>query len=163
MRFVYCPCCGTKTVEKVLGDEGAVPWCGKCERPLFDMFSTCVLTVAVNGDGQVLLIRQSYGDTERFVGVAGYMKPGETPEQAAVREVGEETGLGTREISYIDSAFYEGRDQLMLGMLARVEDGETKLSSELLEARWFSIDDAIATVREGSIIQRFLQAAKKSI
>ena len=163
MRFDYCPFCGTKTVPKEIGDEGNIPFCEKCERPLFDMFSTCVLNVVVNEDNEVLLIRQSYGNTERFVGVAGFMKAGETPEQAAVREVSEETGLNAESTAYIDSAFYEGRDQLMLGMLTRVKKAETFISGELLEAKWFAIDEAVDTVREGSIIQRFIRAAKSRL
>lgn len=163
MRFAYCPFCGTKTIKKEIGDEGLIPYCEKCERPLFDMFSTCVLTVAVNERGEAALIRQSYGNTERFVGIAGFMKLGETPEEAARREVAEETGLTVKSVQYIDSSFYNEREQLMLGMLACVEEGKFDISGELLEARWFNIDDAISTVREGSIIQKFLKTAKTYI
>ena len=91
MRFDYCPFCGEKTILKKIGDEGDIPYCEKCSRPLFDMFSTCVLNVVVNEYNEVLLIRQSYGDTSRYVGVAGFMKVGETPEEAGAREVLEET------------------------------------------------------------------------
>ena len=161
MRFEYCPFCGDKTMLKKIGDEGEVPYCEKCSRPLFDMFSTCVLNVVVNEDNEVLLIRQSYGDTSRYVGVAGFMKVGETPEEAGAREVLEETGLTAESIRYIDSAFYDGRDQLMLGLLTRVKKADTNISGELLEAKWFTFEEAVKTVREGSIIQRFIIAAEK--
>ena len=161
MHFIYCPFCGTKTVPKEIGDEGMVPYCENCKRPLFDMFSACVLNVVVNEYNEVLLIRQSYGDTSRYVGVAGFMKIGETPEQAGKREVLEETGLTAGSVTYIDSAFYDGRDQLMLGMLAKVKKAECRISGELLEAKWFSFKEAVDTVREGSIIQRFIAAAEK--
>lgn len=161
MRFEFCPFCGTKTVLKKIGDEGDIPYCEKCSRPLFDMFSTCVLNVVVNENKEVLLIRQSYGDTSRYVGVAGFMKVGETPEEAGAREVLEETGLTAESIRYIDSAFYDGRDQLMLGLLARVKKADTNISGELLEAKWFSFEEAVKTVRDGSIIQRFIIAAEK--
>lgn len=163
MRFEYCPFCGDKTILKKIGDEGEVPYCEKCSRPLFDMFSTCVLNVVVNEDNEVLLIRQSYGDTSRYVGVAGFMKVGETPEQSGAREVLEETGLTAESIRYIDSAFYDGRDQLMLGLLTRVKKADTNISGELLEAKWFTFEEAVKTVREGSIIQRFIIAAEKEI
>ena len=161
MRFEYCPFCGDKTILKKIGDEGEVPYCEKCSRPLFDMFSTCVLNVVVKEDKEVLLIRQSYGDTSRYVGVAGFMKVGETPEEAGAREVLEETGLTAESIRYIDSAFYDGRDQLMLGLLTRVKKADTNISGELLEAKWFTFEEAVKTVREGSIIQRFIIAAEK--
>lgn len=161
MRFDYCPKCGARTVLRTIGDEGEIPYCDVCKRPWFDMFSTCVLSVVVNEYDEVLLIRQSYGDTERYVGVAGFMKVGETPEEAAEREVLEETGLKAQSIRYTDSAFYEGRDQLMLGMLVRVKKAECNISGELLEARWFGMDEAVKTVREGSIIQRFIKAVRE--
>lgn len=163
MRFGYCPFCGTKTVSREIGDEGEIPYCEHCERPLFDMFSTCVLNIVVNEDNEVALIRQSYGNTERFVGVAGFMKCGETPEEAACREVREELGLTAEEVCYIDSCFYEGRDQLMLGMLVRVKRADFRISGELLEARWFTIGDGIKTVRDGSIVQRFLKKAREVV
>ncbi|MBO4866998.1 MAG: NUDIX domain-containing protein [Ruminococcus sp.] len=163
MRFEYCPFCGKKTILKEIGDEGQIPYCEDCARPLFDMFSTCVLNVVVNEDNEVLLIRQSYGDTSRYVGVAGFMKIGETPEEAGAREVLEETGLTAESVRYIDSAFYDGRDQLMLGLLARVKKADCDISGELLEAKWFTFDEAVKTVREGSIIQRFINRAKGEI
>ena len=89
------------------------------------------------------------------------MKVGETPEEAGAREVLEETGLTAESIRYIDSAFYDGRDQLMLGLLTRVKKADTNISGELLEAKWFTFEEAVKTVREGSIIQRFIIAAEK--
>ena len=160
MRFEYCPFCGNKTVLREIGDEGDIPYCENCKRPLFDMFSTCVLNVVMNEENEVLLIRQSYGDTNKYVGVAGFMKAGETPEEAGAREVLEETGLTAESVTYIDSAFYDGRDQLMLGMLTRVKKADCHISGELLEAKWYSIDEAVDTVREGSIIQRFIKTVR---
>ena len=32
MKFTYCPDCGSLLVPKVIGDEGEVPYCGKCSR-----------------------------------------------------------------------------------------------------------------------------------
>lgn len=163
MRFEYCPHCGSKAVEKEVGDEGLMPFCEGCNRPLFDMFSTCVLCVVINEENEVALIRQSYGSTERFVGVAGFMKAGETPEESAVREVVEEIGLKPVEVKYLTSSFYKERDQLMLGMTAKVKKSDFTISGELLEAKWFGIDEAVKTVREGSIIQKFIIAAKEQM
>ena len=160
MRYKYCPECGEKLGKRTVGDEGELPYCEKCNRPWFDTFSSCVLSVAVNEDNEVLLIRQSYGDTSRFVGVAGFMKCGESAESAAVREIKEETGLECKDICFIKSIFYEGRDQLMLGFLARVRQAELNISSEVSEGRWFDIDTAINTVRQGSIIQELIINAK---
>ena len=159
MHFTYCPDCGEKLIPRTLGDEGAVPWCTHCERPLFDMFSTCVLSVPVSSRGEIGLIRQSYGNRETFVGVAGYMKPGETAEEAALRELSEEIGLTGLSLRFQFSAWHESRGQLMLCFAADVpaDAPDFRLSGEVTEAKWFSPEAAAAAVRSGSIIERLVQ------
>ena len=48
MHFTYCPHCGSLLGERILGDEGGVPWCETCNIPLFDVFSTCVICAVIN-------------------------------------------------------------------------------------------------------------------
>jgi len=48
MKFTHCPHCGTKAIPKEIGDEGLIPYCETCKIPLFEMFSTCVLSIVVN-------------------------------------------------------------------------------------------------------------------
>ena len=35
MKFTYCPDCGTALTPKEIGDEGLVPYCTRCKKPLF--------------------------------------------------------------------------------------------------------------------------------
>ena len=51
----------------------------------------------------------------------------------------------------------------MLGLLARMKKADCDISGELLEAKWFTFDEAVKTVREGSIIQRFIITAEKEM
>ena len=159
MKFTYCPDCGSLLVPKVIGDEGEVPYCGKCSRPLFEMFSTCVLSVIINKEGELALIKQSYGQQETFVGVAGYMKCGETAEEAAAREITEETGIVPQRVTYLFSAWHEKKGQLMLCFLADADRSAFTLSQEVREAKWFQPEDAKRAVRPGSIIERLVHAA----
>ena len=163
MHFTYCPDCGTKTVQRQMGDDGAVPYCAQCEKPLFDMFSTCVLSVILNDTGSIALIRQSYGQQETFVGVAGYMKPGETAEQAALREIAEETGITADRIAFAFSAWHEAKGQLMLCFLAHTAQTAFTCSQEVREAKWFAPEDAKHAVRTGSIIERLVHYASSKI
>ena len=159
MRFFYCPECGTKTVPRQMGDDGAVPYCEQCRKPLFDMFSTCVLSVVRNSAGEIALIKQSYGQQETFVGVAGYMKPGETAEEAARREIREEIGISASGLRFLFSAWHSARGQLMLCFCADADTAEFTLSQEVREAKWFAPEAAGAAVRPGSIIERVVRAA----
>ena len=90
MRFTYCPHCGEKLTEKVIGDEGLIPYCDTCRVPLWDMVTTCVICAVVNEEREIALIRQSYGNQTNYVCVAGVMTIGESAEDAAKREIAEE-------------------------------------------------------------------------
>ena len=70
MRFQFCPHCGSKPVLKEIGDEGLVPWCENCKLPLFPMFATCIIALAVNEDGEVALLRQGYLSQQYHVPVS---------------------------------------------------------------------------------------------
>lgn len=159
MRYAYCPACGERLLERVLGDEGAVAWCAPCERPWFDTFSTCVICAVLSGEGEVALIRQHGVGGGRCVCVAGYVKPGETAEEAAAREILEETGLRVRSLSYIASYPHRSGEQLMLGFAATVEKQPFRLSQEVESAAWYPQEEAAGHTREGSIAQRLVNAA----
>ena len=94
MRFIYCPICGSKLILKNIGDDGLTPYCDTCRQPRFDMFSTCVITLVINNEGKVALLKQNYISTEYRTLVSGYMIPGETAEEAAKREVMEVDEVG---------------------------------------------------------------------
>ena len=106
MRYQYCPKCGAKLFLRRLGDDGEVPWCASCEMPWFDTFSTCVIALVTDGAGQVALLRQKY-ISDRYANlVSGYMQPGETAEEAAAREIGEELGLTTTELRFVSTYWF---------------------------------------------------------
>lgn len=151
MHFNYCPYCGTKTIDKEIGDEGMVPYCEKCGFPLFDMFSTSIITAVVNECGEVALLRQNYVSTSNYVCVAGYMKSGESAEETVMREVKEELGLNVESLEYIRSYPYDKKDMLMLGFKANVRKGDFSLSGEVDAAEWVKLEDAPALLREGGI------------
>ena len=160
MRYTYCPDCGRQLIEKQIGDEGLIPYCPDCLRPWFDCFSTCVLSVVIGPDGRRLLIRQSYGDTARFVGVAGYMKCGETAEEAAAREISEETGISVSRVQFQFSAWHAARSQLMLCFCAFADTSALTLSGEVAEGCWLTQEQAESAVRQGSIIEQLVKSVK---
>lgn len=161
MHHTFCPACGKKLSARPLGDEGLVPWCEDCQRPWFDAFSTCIITAVINADGKVLLQRETRRP-EREVLVAGYIKPGESAEDAARREIKEETGLTATSLRYMGSWPHEG-ERLMLGFCAMSEGDARSDSSEVVSARWCTLDEAVAALREGSIAQQVVMAIRSSL
>lgn len=143
MRFQYCPHCGTKAIQKEIGDEGLMPWCDTCKLPLFDMFPTCIIALAVNQYGEVALLRQAYLSTQHYVLVSGYMQPGENAEECAAREIGEELGLKVSDLSLTGTYWLAKKGMLMIGFLARVKKQDFQLSQEVDQAVWVTPEKAL--------------------
>ncbi len=123
MHFTYCPHCGSKLIQKEIGDEGMIPFCEQCSVPLWDMFTTSVICAVVNEYREVALIRQGYVSTTNHVCVAGIMKPGESAEEAAVREIQEEIGQDVVRLEYIKSYPYEKKGHGEKGGFSAVRGG----------------------------------------
>lgn len=151
MKFKFCPHCGNQLGKKEIGDEGVIPFCGNCDVPLWDMFTTSVIAAVVNEQDEVVLLRQNYVSETKHVCVAGIMKIGESAEDTVVREIAEEIGLTVKEVTYIRSYPYDKKEMLMLGFMAVVEKEEFTLSGEVDSAEWVTFDEALPLLREGSI------------
>lgn len=158
MRFTYCPHCGEKAIEKVIGDEGLMPFCPNCSVPLWDLFTTCIICAVVNEENEVALLRQNYVSATSYVCVAGVMKLGESAEDCAIREVREEIGLEVEKLEFVRSYPYEKKEMLMLGFKATVRKADFTLSQEVDSVEWVKYQDALAKLREGSIAWQLVKA-----
>ncbi len=159
MHFIYCPHCGSKLADRQIGDEGMIPYCEKCRVPLWDMFTTSIIAAVVNEYDEVALLRQSYVSSSSFVCVAGIIKQGESAEETVIREVMEEIGQKVERLEFIRSYPYEKKEMLMLGYKATVKKRDFRLSGEVDSVEWFSFDEALPMLREGSIAQQLVRAA----
>ena len=152
MRFQFCPHCGARTIPREIGDEGLVPWCNSCKIPLFPMFSTCIIALAVDEQGDVALLRQGYISSQYHVLVSGYMKPGESAEECAAREIQEELGLEVQRLAMTGTYWLEKKDMLMIGFLARVHKGAFHLSGEVDQAVWVTPQQALTLLHPAPAI-----------
>lgn len=158
MRFIYCPYCGERLIEKEIGDEGSMPFCERCSQPMWDNFTTCIITAAINEEGEVALIRQGYVSATSYVCVAGVMKKGESAEETVIREVREELGLEAEAVAYVGSYPYEKKDMLMLGFKTTVKKADFILSGEVDSAGWFTAEEALEKLRTGSIAWKLVKS-----
>lgn len=89
----------------------------------------------------------------------GHVEPGETPEDAALREVGEETGLraahpdGIPRLVHVDvHAGGRGHTHLDLRYLLRAGDADPAPGpGESQDVRWFDWDEALAVADPGLV------------
>ena len=166
MRFTYCPHCGTKLIPRPIGDEGLVPYCETCEKPLFDMFSTCIIVMVVNEFEEVALLKQGYLSNQYRVLVSGYMKPGESAEECTRREVLEEIGIELERLEIVGTDWFARRDQLMIGFLGRAKKQPFVLSGEVDAVDWIPVEEAPALMHPGKsisteLVRRYLEVRKK--
>ena len=88
--------------------------------------------------------------------MAGFVEPGETPEEAVVREAREETGVEVVAIEYVTSQPWPFPQALMIGFWAFVDPdaGEPLAPSpfELVEARWWERAELAEALSAGAII-----------
>ena len=95
-----------------------------------------------DADGRILLIRNSYGDTQAYVLPGGGVHPFETPQQAAQREVREEVNCGVSDLSLVATHYSERegkRDSIWL-YEGRTDETPAPDPKEVAEAAFFTLD-----------------------
>jgi NAD+ diphosphatase len=134
-RHSHCPNCGAAT-SSVSG--GHVRECGACATLHYPRIDPVVIMLVIDGD-RVLLGRGVGWDSGLYSALAGFVEPGETLEQAVVREVAEETGLTVTDVAYQSSQSWPFPSSLMIGFEATLLDGELQPGDlELEHARWLT-------------------------
>ena len=159
-RHRFCGVCGAPT-RSVRG--GHVLMCSNesCKTEQFPRIDPAIIVLVSDGT-RALLGRQSSWPAGRYSTVAGFVEPGESLEDAVVREVHEETGIRVHEVRYHSSQPWPFPSSLMLGFTAQALDSEITLKDgELEDARWFTRADiasgAIAMPSSQSISFRLIE------
>jgi NAD+ diphosphatase len=100
-------------------------------------------------DDRCLLARNAAWPGRRVSILAGFVEPGESAEQAVIREVAEETGIKVTNVRYVGSQPWPMPRSLMLGFRADAPAGQVISvdHTELAEAHWFSREELLAAVR----------------
>jgi len=142
MRYNYCPLCGMKLTHKKSGDDGLIPYCVRCDKRWFDAFESCIIIAVYNEYNEMVIARQNYLSDKYATVTSGYITPGETAEECAIREVKEEIGLDLEHIEYAGTYWFGLREQLMHGFVGFTHKQELKLSEEVDAAEWIFAPEA---------------------
>jgi NAD+ diphosphatase len=140
----HCSRCGAPTKPELAGHSRRCTVDGSEHFPRCD---PAVIMVVTDSDDRCLLARNAQWPKGRVSVLAGFVEPGESAEQAVVREVHEETGVIVSTVAYAASQPWPMPHNLMLGFNARASTTEISVDGEeIAEARWYSRDDLRAAL-----------------
>ena len=134
----YCGACATPT-EIATAERSRV--CPRCGLHHFPRIAPSMI-VAVEREDAILLARGPHFPPGIHSVLAGFLEPGESAEDAVVREVYEETHIEVTDIRYFGSQPWPFPHSLMLGFQARYAAGEIQVDgTEVETAGWFAADE----------------------
>jgi len=133
----YCGACGTPTEIATTERSRTCPRCGLTHFPRI----APSMIVAVERKNAILLARSPHFPPGIYSVLAGFLEPGESAEDAVVREVYEETRIEVTDIEYFGSQPWPYPHSLMLGFRARYAAGEIQVDgAEVEDAGWYPAD-----------------------
>jgi len=139
-RNRYCGRCGTPTRAE---RSGHVMKCtaAACAAEHFPRLDPAIIVLVSDG-ARALLGRQAAWPAGRYSTIAGFVEPGESLEDAVVREVLEETGVQVQDVEYHSSQPWPFPSSLMIGFTARASaEAVPRVGEELEDARWFTREE----------------------
>ncbi len=133
----FCGKCGIPTASRPNERAKECPRCGLLQ---FPRLAPAIIVLVERGN-EMLLGRARRFPTAIYSTLAGFVEPGETLEEAVMREVQEETGISVKNIRYFGSQPWPFPHSLMIGFTAEYAGGEIVLDDdEIMDARWFTAD-----------------------
>ncbi len=135
-RHRFCANCGAATTVAEAGYSRRCASCGAVHFPRTDP----VVIMLVENTGRLLLGRHAEWPLGQYSALAGFVSPGESLEEAVLREVREESGIEVYDPTFVTSQPWPFPSSLMLGFAARSDGGEPIAhDGELEDVRWFTL------------------------
>ncbi len=133
----FCGRCGALMERQEIERAKKCPQCGLLH---FPRLAPAIIVAIERGD-RLLMARSRRFAPGVFSVLAGFVEPGESIEEAVVREVKEEVGISITDIRYFGSQPWPFPHSLMIGFTATYSGGEISIDkTELEDAGWFTVD-----------------------
>jgi NAD+ diphosphatase len=147
----HCSRCGAVTEP---ANSGHSRHCPVDNSEHFPRLDPAVIMLVTDPADRCLLARNSRWPERRVSILAGFVEPGESAEQAVVREVLEETGISVGQVRYLASQPWPMPHSLMLGFSAQAPGGqEIRVDEdEIAEAGWYSRENVRASMISGTLL-----------
>jgi NAD+ diphosphatase len=139
-RQRFCGVCGFRALPERAGH--VIRCTNQAEsHEFFPRIDPAIIVLITDGE-RALLGRQASWPAGRYSTIAGFVEPGESLEDAVLREVFEETGVVVTNPRYDSSQPWPFPSSLMIGFQAQAERGSViQVGDELEDARWFTRDE----------------------
>ena len=149
LKHPHCSVCGERTRVTRAGEMRSCPECGADHFPRTD---PAVIMTVLDDAGRCLLGHNVARAEGWYSTLAGFVEPGESPEDAVVREVGEEVGVVVDRVTYLGSQPWPFPSSLMIGFEAHASSSRIAVDgTEISEARWFTRDELREAVESGQV------------
>jgi len=135
-RHAFCGICGNLNRVESSGHK-LVCSNEDCGRQSFPRIDPAIIVLVTQGDACLLGHNASW-PPKRFSTLAGFVEPGESLEDAVVREVFEESRVRLKGIRYVSSQPWPFPASAMCGFFAEADSRECSPSDEMEEVRWFT-------------------------
>jgi len=137
-RHAFCGVCGN---PNLLRSAGHRMMCSneECARASFPRIDPAIIVLVTHKDA-CLLGRNAKWPPKMFSTLAGFVEPGESLEDAVVREVFEEVQVQLESMRYVSSQPWPFPASAMCGFYAEATDRSSGTSEEVEETRWFTVD-----------------------
>ena len=155
----FCGRCGTPTELSATDRSMKCPACGLMAYP---RLAPAMITLVTRGEGdeqEALLARGVQFRAPMYSCLAGFVEPGESLEQAVVREVREEVGIEVGNVRYWGSQPWPFPHSLMIGFQAEWVSGDIVCDpAEILDAQWYRRDSLPNIPPRISIARKLIDA-----
>jgi len=140
----YCGYCGQPSITDECGHSRK---CSndECSKETFPRTDPVVIMLVEyqpeNGPKQCLLAQHHHSKYQVVSTLAGFVDPGETLEEAVIREVKEEAGVDVEGVTYLASQPWPFPGSLMTGFFAKAINNVINIDNdELVDAQWYTAE-----------------------